>query len=639
MAGTTNEVVQPQQQQYPSATEQEKGPTVLVRSDSGGSSSSKEEHQQTWRPGFWHQFPTTGIGALVGIIICSVCAVVIIATSNGKAKSEWKLHAAPNVLVNIFSAVASVLVTMAVGQGIAISWWRRAMRGTTVQDLHFSWSFGSSMMSLVTGWKFWNVMALTALCTKFAIIDSTLFQKALSTRTALGPSTQIQAPVYPLMEFPPTGTLNEDGNATASMNFAMTWDTLYWTQSDTSIDSYDLNGFFECAGLCDLTYRGVGFESICTMTNVSADRSQEEVGSGAPNANLQMDVGFEQRWPTSEKNYSWISMQWTSWSSDLFNSGDNTSATCGGRFVNLSCELRPSVIDYPISMRNSSYSKREAKSKDSEFYIFLGPLNDTAGTLQGLYYIQDFTTERQVPNFTVVNNIDVQEQQIPGGNTSIGGIVYALQNYYASRSTVSYDNTTLVDPTTGKPETAVQPILKTTGMLSSLNQLADTGDGCPTSYTFDYNSMLQSINTLMVLVSDDVFLRPNYTGDWGAYDDYYNNYTDDTYRMVNATQFKDETYYVSRMAFAWGALASTLVVVALILPSYWKFWELGRKVTLGPFEIANAFEAPAFSHVHRGAGHVDGVIAAVGKEKVQYGAREHEVHGNVYGFKRPGDAV
>lgn len=638
MAGTTSEVHQPQQNfNAPAITEQEKGSAVEVRTNSV--EPSLDEKHREWKPGFWNQLPITGVGALIGIIICSVAAVVVIYTSNGKPKSQWKIHAAPNVLVSIFTSVASILVTMAVGQGITISWWRKAMKGATVEDLHQSWSFGTSMMALVTGWKFWNIMALTALCTKFAIIDSTLFQKALSTRTALGPPGQVQAPVFALEAFPPTGTLNEAGNSTANMNYAMTWDTSFWIQSDTSIDSSYLEGFYECAGLCSLTYRGIGFQSTCTMTNVSASRSQTEVNSNAPSDNLQMSVEFQQRWPTPDKNYAWINMEWVSWTSDLYNSGQDTSATCGGRLVNLTCELRPAVIDYPISMRNSSYTRRASKEKDSEFYVFPGPLNETAGTLQGLYTMDDYTVDHQVPNFTVVRTIDVPEQQVPGGNTSIGGIAFALQSYYASRSTVSYDNITSVDPATGKSDTSVKPVLQTSGMLAALNQMRDTEDGCPTSYTFDYDSMLQNINTLMILVSDDIYLRPNFTAPWGDTSDYFYNYTEDTVSYVNTVQFKDETYYVSRMAFAWGALASTIVVVALIIPSYWGFWELGRKVTLGPFEIANAFDAPAFSHVHRGAGHVDGVIAAVGKEKVQYGAQDHEVHGTLYGFKKGGSAV
>lgn len=513
---------------------------------------------------------------------------------------------------------------MAVSQGMAISWWRRALSGTSVEDLHYSWQFSASMFSLVKGWKFWNGMALTALCTKFAIIDSTLFQKALGTTTALGPPSQIQVPIFSSQTFPVTGTLNDFGNATASMTYAFTYDTEWWTVSSSSISAYHLNGFYECGGLCGLTYRSIGFESICTQTNVSASRNRADVESGAPNANLQMNVAFEQRWPTPEKNYSYINLEWLYWIANQWNTGDDEDAGCGGRFINFTCELRPSIIDYPISTRNSSYALRDPKAQGNDFYIFLGALNETAGSMEGLYPMIDPTIDHQVPNFTVVNNIDIPEQQVPGGNTSLGGIVYALQQYYGSTSTVSYDNTTFINPVTGHKQTSIQPILSTSGMLASISQEPGTGNNCPISYASDYDTMLQNINTLMIFLGDDIFSRPNYSDPADIYDSYYyGNFTSDTVRYVIATQFQDETYYISHMGFAWGAFASTLLVVALIVPSYWRFWELGRKVTMGPIDIIDALQSPSFSHLLEGsAGRLNadvGMIKTGGEEKGAYG--------------------
>lgn len=144
---------------------QEKGATVAARtapgSDSSDSHSMKEQHE--WKPGWMTQFPYTGFGALLGVVICSAAAVGVVYASNGKAKSEWKLKAAPNVLLSIFNSLSGILVTMAVGQGIAISWWRRAMKGTTVENLHHSWSFSSSIAAIVKQYKFFNIIALVSL--------------------------------------------------------------------------------------------------------------------------------------------------------------------------------------------------------------------------------------------------------------------------------------------------------------------------------------------------------------------------------------------------------------------------------------------------------------------------------------------
>lgn len=142
---------------------QEKGlsaAAATVTSESSNSDSPKE--QQEWKPGWFTQFPYTGFGALLGVVICSAAAVAVVYASNGKAKSQWKIKAAPNVLLSIFNSLASILVTMAVGQGIAISWWRRAMKGTTVENLHHSWSFSSSIAAIVKQYKFFNIIALVS---------------------------------------------------------------------------------------------------------------------------------------------------------------------------------------------------------------------------------------------------------------------------------------------------------------------------------------------------------------------------------------------------------------------------------------------------------------------------------------------
>jgi len=640
---TTADVYHQHHHHHPPSNEQGKsgGATVFTEKCDGTDSESLKEHS-TWKPGFWSQFPWAGIAPLIGVLVCSAACVIVIYLSNGKAKSEWKTKAAPNVLLSIFTSISSFLVTMAVGQGIAIAWWRKALKGATVEDLHHSWSFSASIMAIFTKYKFFNIMAVTALCTKFAIIDSTLYQKATETRTALGPPSQHDTSVFPLEQFPVTGELNEFGNSTSLMNFAMTYDAMNWQLSPQSINANILNGFYDCDGLCNLTYRGIGFESTCTMSNISASRSEATVNSEGSNDDLQLSISFTQNWPTPGKNYSSLTMNWVSWSSDSFVLDSNPS--CTGHLVNLTCDLRPAVIDYPVAMQNSSFSYRKSKDKYNNYYIQLGRVNVADGYYEGYSLMTDWTQDKQIPEFQIISYIDVDEPQQPGGNTSLGGIAMALNTYYASRSTVHYDTESISNATTGQNTTTIVPVVTPTGLYAVFAQNDDFDDGCPVGYTTDYDSMLANINLLTLIISDDLLLRPDYTGGYFTYDSdpdtpaaaYYASYWDTNAQFVRTTQLKDETYFVSKFPFAWGAFASTIVVVLLILPSFWGYWELGRKVSLGPFEIANAFHAPVFNQVRSGAGHVDGVIKAVGKARVQYGVHEHEEHGVKYGFKGHG---
>lgn len=67
------------------------------------------------------------------------------------------------------------------------------------------------------------------------------------------------------------------------------------------------------------------------------------------------------------------------------------------------------------------------------------------------------------------------------------------------------------------------------------------------------------------------------------------------------------------------ALATMVFCIASVLPSYWGFWQLGRKVTLGPIEIASALGAPVLQQPHTQAGGVDILLKEVGGRAVRYG--------------------
>lgn len=68
-----------------------------------------------------------------------------------------------------------------------------------------------------------------------------------------------------------------------------------------------------------------------------------------------------------------------------------------------------------------------------------------------------------------------------------------------------------------------------------------------------------------------------------------------------------------------GALATMVFCILSVLPSYWGFWELGRKVTLGPIEIASALGAPVLQQPHAQAGDVNILLKEVGGRAVRYG--------------------
>lgn len=152
-----------------------------------------------------------GFGALTTVVICLVACIVVLAVSDGRAQGDqswkemrdqgltanrWPKQIRPSVILSILNNVSNLAFSLAIANGVAIAWWRKAMKGATIKQLHKSWEFSHSIKDVAMAGKAFNVIALAALAAKFTIIDGVLMQSA--TTTVIRPdepdrSQQIQA--------------------------------------------------------------------------------------------------------------------------------------------------------------------------------------------------------------------------------------------------------------------------------------------------------------------------------------------------------------------------------------------------------------------------------------------------------------
>jgi hypothetical protein len=94
------------------------------------------------------------------------------------------------------------------GNGIAIAWWRKALKGSSIVDLHRSWVFSTSFKGVVSSVRYFNIIALAALAAKLTMIDSSLMQRATSTYMALeSPRVVSNVTGFVNLTFPVTGTV------------------------------------------------------------------------------------------------------------------------------------------------------------------------------------------------------------------------------------------------------------------------------------------------------------------------------------------------------------------------------------------------------------------------------------------------
>ena len=103
-------------------------------------------------------------------------------------------------------------------------------------------------------------------------------------------------------------------------------------------------------------------------------------------------------------------------------------------------------------------------------------------------------------------------------------------------------------------------------------------------------------------------------------------------QTVSATQEQTRNVYKSDLRWYAGAAAIQIATALITLPMFWGWWRLGCNLTLSPFSVALAFDAPVLSDINSAAG-TKGVVDSLGGMRLKYGAVESgEEKGRGTGF-------
>ncbi|KAH0191255.1 hypothetical protein KCU99_g6843, partial [Aureobasidium melanogenum] len=574
-----------------------------------------------WRTGLKARFPWNGAIALFTIILCANSSLIVLLVSDGKKQKHWAQKIGPSVLLSAFNGIANICFGVAIANGVAITWWRKALRGATIKELHRSWQFSSSIKDVVLYGRYFNFIALAALAAKLTIIDGILLQKAAGTEIWYDFGRNFTLDMYVNDTMPATATFADRSGNVSLMHWFST-DVHYWSRSG----GIYVPGSSNCSGTCVFDVHGTGFAIDCQNEEIEMDYgtavSQEAIALSQSNDSSSLDItasrtlfdiSFEAIYGATgvDDDYSRIQMNLTFTNATATESG---SASCPGKLTRHSCILRPAIVSYPVTIEDTTGS-------DSEIYVsnmYLG-YNTTSYGGQVAYYSkaldtyytadQDVTessngtlynsTLHQLNDYSVVRHKDVLEDPtfFTGGTpTVIGGIVEILNRYLAGTSTMHYDRGQFTVDQTGAA-----------GVLP-FDYIRNTSNGCDFQFRDPLDSAVLQINSLMFVLAVDP---------WGA--NYENNNSTLTERF-KATLYATSIHYVTNRRYMWAALAMMLVCVLCVIPSYWGYWQLGRDVTLGPFEIANAFRAPVLDHPAVANAGVKDLIREVGQREVKYGA-------------------
>lgn len=306
---------------------------------------------------------------------------------------KWQKRAqiTPSVTLAIVNTISNVCLAVAIGQGVAIAWWRKALKGSTVEDLHKTWGFSASVLELLTAGRSFNLVALAALTAKLALIDNLLLQRAAGSvaGTFTRKDVMIRLPIVPQLPEGYGGEFDGDGSAGAlSDDFSLdlfhyatvgdvvlfndTWNFDWNNKTKTTMSTFHTG----CEGICEATVQGFGFRVDCaepiisptfSITPAVVSKSTQAFKANSTGFNLtslDIDPDFSRTilsvnatallvndsyLPYSATNLS------VTYARNIPSSGsiqDKTWETCDVHLVTRSCILRPAIVNYPVQITN-----------------------------------------------------------------------------------------------------------------------------------------------------------------------------------------------------------------------------------------------------------------------------------------------
>jgi hypothetical protein len=559
-----------------------------------------------WKPGMRNQFPWIGFAGFITIIVATAMAVAILGLSDGKRVADWpfkKYPVQPNVLLNIANQVQNLGLITLIAQGLAIAWWRKALRGSSLRTLHRNHAYSYSFFAIITSGKHFNMIALAALMTKFAVIDSTLFQKA--TKTVITQernytNATVTAWIESKWQTNSGGIPGDEGSIkTVDAAWAGVIDAYNGKIANGKVHDLleDYSSFFDCPYRqeCSGNIKAIGFAFNCKTDTENVDYGAQRLTQQGGNSTSYplWDIKFDTEWATADKPYANAKLEMLYVDSHE----GSTEGSCPGVLTRRTCLIRPAIVEYPVTVMRPS--EEELKGKNIVTHIKFNNDNKTwplSAPLEG----------EQIDDLKVVEYADLNEKF----NTvsTVGALTYVFNNLYSSSANLTYNNAWDIASRGSQAQTIFYADNDRDDHSKCYYDIDKAGRDDPAI------EILRKINTLSFVAALYVTGAP--TTKLSVREK--NNMAHQTIETA-VTGIVEQ--YKTSFAYVGGALAATLITVLFVLPVYWGFWELGRKVTLGPLEISHAFNAPIIApdKTKNHHGDFDEVLNEVGKRRVQYG--------------------
>lgn len=511
--------------------------------------------------------------------------VAVLVSSNGAKVDTWTRGVQPSTLLSISAVISNLCLALVYSQGLAHAFWIRSLQGSSIAGLHHQWEAGQSLFGAIRALS--AGQSLASACAMLAValsaLRSPLNQAAV--RVVQGSLiSQGTLDVHVAQKLPDNytaygvGTMQYGNMSTASAYLTSNFDAVVLGYNNRAAMKLKHT---ECGNSCETTINGFGFDADCTTVpqnelsgqsdgdpfimfstgvNIWAQNLSDAYrGSGSPSS---MSVKRESVEVSSTTTYDTVVYNAGLNITILFESEENTTLR--------NCLLQPSVMAYPVTLANDSTVTLNggwSTDKQIEAVNYTGPF----------FYEVDSGSESESHSTYL---------------TTIGGFQYAGSIMFKSSAFLNGSS---------------MPIFE--GLLSNIyfNDSSMSWSD-PTDDILDGLREL-SFRTSLYAATDTSLDHAGVDSAQGMLSNQTVAYTGHT---IQALYSMDWRYMV-------GGLIVSLLAAFSVLPLFYGFWNLGREVSMNPFEIAMAFDAPLLADAgpHCSAGDI---VKQIGDKHIIYGA-------------------
>ena len=469
---------------------------------------------------------------------------VILVVTDQKAQVTSNINSPTGAVLGV-NAFANLMLVIGIGHGFLLLWWRRELfalddRGT----------LPPAALHRTPLWhRYAFAAAASAFILKLFVADSVLLPEVSSNYLSPDPETFVPLTVPHTQTFPQTGAVRDGSNFVSSTTPAFQRYVLSpWLRS---LGPYpDVAPYFTgCDGTCEATFEGIGFAYDCSINRTAADyQTQESHPEPLPVFSTSFTLG-----QAAEEGGFTIDFN------SLYYQAEGSIGSCKGQILKYSCAMRPALFNIAFTVIGDNATEAPGVTAGS-------PLSNE------VYYENAWNMYgNQTNGWDLIASLDDRTSQT-AASEQLGGIQLALQQYLGSSANITYS------PNEGwvlsqEGWYAADQLSSTAAAFGSEANVLESG-GCNYNYGDPSLDIVQRINSLMLLLNTQPVASGGGSNAQTA--------------VVSAQQNTIGPHFQTNYPAMYGVVATLIVSVMLVLPSYYGFWNASsRRVNLGTVELVN----------------------------------------------------